>query len=195
MIFESGNWEERAHRSDQRQAISLGSGLALPVTARSLTRTEAAGKDGGPAAILYLMTFASCLILIALVLQSGADPLQTIAWILAILGGSGLMFGAARKRQRRRFAYVDPEIMIEVAERGVMLSHPAGTHDIAAADLRWDYVHVSHDGSVTFMGIRLATPLGALELYDDHYVDGKKAAAAIVVVTERAKVEGGVLVG
>ncbi len=193
MIFESGSWEERAARSCRRQAIGLAGHLALPVTARSLTRAEAITKDGGPAAILTLTAFATCLILIALVLRGGGDPIETIAWILVILGGAGLMFGAARKRRNRRVAYVDPEIAVEVGERMVTVSNPAGAHEIAAADLRWAFFHISNDGGAIFMGIRLEWQLGTLELYDEHYVGGKIAAAAIVVVADRAKVEGGIL--
>ncbi len=192
-MFESGSWEERARKNCRDQAIGQAEGLTLPVTARTLTKAEAVAKDGGKAFILYILMLFAALIGLTLILQSGEEWPRKAGWAALLAMVTYGMFIMARARERRRSAYVDPEIVVDVAPGGVSVRNPAGTHVLAADDLRWDFFHLSSDGSVIFMGIKLDTPLGRLELYDEHYVGGKNAAAAIVVWAEREKVEGGIL--
>ncbi len=193
MIFESGSREERAYRSCRDQAISHAGGLALPVSARTLTRAEAVARDGNKAFLLYILGLFAALVGLALILQSGDPWPRKVAWavLLAMVGYA--MFLVARAHERRRSAYADPEIVVDVTDDGISVRNPAGTHRLPDDALRWEFFHLSNDGGVIFMGIRLDTPLGRLELYDEHFVGGRNAAAAIALRAEREKVEGGIL--
>lgn len=188
-MFES--WEERAWKMDCDQAIGIAAGVALPASTRSLTRAEAMGQDGGRALILYLMALLVPLLVLALVIESNADLKSKIIWMVVGAALTIIISYVARGIQQRRGAYVDPGIVVEVSEDGVSVRSPAGVHALADHELRYDFVHYSHDGSVTFLGIKLDTPLGVLELQDQWYRGARQVAAAIVARAQREKIEGG----
>jgi hypothetical protein len=189
MMFES--WEERALKSDREQAFRLGAEVALPARTRSITKAEAMASDGGRAAIMYLLTMLVPLIVSAMMLQSNASVQSKVAWIVMVGIVTAGLYYLSRSVQQRRSAYVDPEIVVEVGKDGVTIRNPAGTHKLPDHGLRYEFVHYSHDSSVTFLGIKLETPLGVLELHDQYYPGARQVAAAIVLRAEREKVEGG----
>lgn len=188
-MFES--WEERAWKSDRDQAIRLAAETQLPASTRSVTREEATASDGGRAFLMYLVTALLPLFILMMVLKSNADAHSKFGWVL--LGGLVTLgcFFFAQSVQRRRSAYVDPQIVVEVGADGVIVRNPAGAHQLPDHKLRYEFVHYSHEGSVTFLGIKLDTPLGLLEIQDHWYKGARGVAAAIVARAEREKVEGG----
>jgi hypothetical protein len=188
-MFES--WEERAWKMDCDQAFGIAAGVKLPASTRSLTRAEAMGMDGGRASLLYLLALFLPLAVIALSIQSNVDSQSRLIWLTCGGALTVILYYVAKGLQQRRSAYVDPEIVVEVREGGVSVRNPAATHQLPDHDLRYEFVHYSHKGSVTFLGIKLDTPLGLLELQDYWYRDARNVAAAIVARAEREKVEGG----
>ena len=188
-MFES--WEERAWKMDCDQAIGIAAGVTLPARTRSLTRAEAMGMDGGRAMILYLMALIVSVVVIGLVIQSNADLRSKIVWLVVGAAVTVIIYYVAKGMQQRRGAYVDPEIVVEVSEDGVSVRNPAGTHTLPDHELRYEFIHYGSDGSATFIGIKLDTPLGVLELQDQWYRDARKVAAAIAARALREKVEGG----
>lgn len=188
-MFES--WEERAWKSDRDQAIRLAAETALPASTRSVTKEEAVSSDGGRAFLMYLLTALMPLIILMMVVKSKDDP-QTMFGLI-LLGGllTAGMFFLAQSVQRRRSTYVDPQIVVEVGADGVTVRDPAGAHALPDHKLRYEFVHYSHEGSVTFLGIKLDTPLGLLEIQDQWYKGARGVAAAIVARAEREKIEGG----
>lgn len=190
-MFES--WEERAYKSDRDQAIRLAAETRLPASTRSITKEAATASDGGRAFLMYMLTALLPLIILVMVLNSNAGAESKVMWVL--IGGLvtlGLFF-FAQSVQRRRSAYVDPQIVVEVSDGGVTVRSPAGTHELPDHTLRYEFVHYSHDSSVTFLGIKLDTPLGLLELHDQWYPGARAVAAAIVARAEREKIEGGLV--
>ena len=188
-MFES--WEERAWKMDCDQAIGIAAGVTLPASTRSLTRAEAMGMDGGRAMLLYLLALLVPVVVIGLAIESNVDLKSKIIWMVVGAALTVIIYYVAKGVQQRRGAYVDPEIVVEVSEDGVSVRNPTGTHVLPDHELRYEFIHYSHDSSVTFMGIKLETPLGVLELQDQWYRDARKVAAAIAARALREKVEGG----
>lgn len=194
MIFDSEKtWQERVRQRCREQAIGHAGGLTLPLSARSLTKAEAVAKDGGPAFILYLLTAMTFLVGAGLIVGSGEALGRKLVWTGALGMVTFAMYFLARARGDRRRAYVDPGIMVEVTDEGVTVRDGGAAHALPDHQPRYEFTYYSHRDSISFLGIKLQSPIGLIDLQDKCYVGARDAAAAIVLRAEREKIEGGLL--
>ena len=184
------------------QAIRLAEARALPVAAFSLS-TDAVGRTHRMRQRLVAVLAVAGLALFALVVLSGiGDGINGRGEAVEVISG-GLVLAAAaiflglQWRKRRRLAYRDPQLRVEVGADGLIVTGPDGAYG-----QRWSEVEAnvqwasSRHGGIVFVGLWLQSPLGTVDLRDDRFRDGRAAAAAIVagmnaarLGAERAKVE------
>jgi len=199
-IFDSAEESQRkVNEQSASHALSIATGLALPVTAQSVplsairSRYEIRG-------ILLFFCYVIGAVLVVFAAGSGNDPnafRRSMAWLaLAAIGGA-VAFYLIKGWIKRHTAYVDPRVSVEVGPDGVAICSPAGEHRIAFDAVEASLTSYTHKDSVHFLGLKLETALGMQALEDGYYTGGRNAAAAIVQgmarareVRERKKIEG-----
>ena len=167
------------------QAQRLAARMTLPVTARSLTRSEVADRQRNIFGLGALVVMVFLLFALFLVMNEGGGVLA-FALVLILIAPLGL-FVAGKARMARFAGYRDPRIRIEADGDGVAFTNEAGTQRVDWLDIeaRVRFV-VGKNDSVTFTGLGLDSPLGAIGLEDDWYRNGRSLAAAIIAGKIRA---------
>lgn len=175
------------------QAGDLARKQGPTLSARSLTAKEVAAKDrflliwGTP---IYLGIMLVPLILLA---SQGGREVESVlpVLLLIIYCGTVLVAGVGAYRARRRSAYRDPRITIEVTPANLTIRDPDHEFVLTYAELEISFEKMAlwdrYGKHVFFLGIALSTALGPLRLRDDWFLSGKAAAAMIV---ERCTKEG-----
>ena len=168
------------------QAGDLARKQSATLSARSLTAKEVAAKDrfllvwGTP---IYLGIMLVPLILLA---SQGGREVEAVlpVLLLIIYCGTILVAGVGVYRARRRSAYRDPHITLEVTPANLTIRDPDHEFVLDYAELEISFEKMAmwdrYGKHVFFLGIALSTALGPLRLRDDWFLSGKAAAAMIV---------------
>lgn len=167
------------------QAQKLAAQMTLPVTARSLTRSELVDQQRNIIGLGALVIMLFLLFALFLVMNEGGG-VRAFALVLILIAPLGL-FVAGKARMARFAGYRDPRIRIVADEGGVAFTNEAGTQRVGwlGIEARVRFVVGKNDG-VTFTGLGLESPLGRIGLEDERYRNGRNLAAAIIAGNIRA---------
>jgi hypothetical protein len=173
---------EHLTRAELGRALGLEAGdVPLPVSARSLTRSEMRVRDWRE--IRWLVPAYLLLIIAAGATVALADTIaERVRWLPALfaLGAVGLGLVAWAKLRRSR-SYEDPGIAVEVAEDAVTLR--SGGETVVKPYEALNVVRVvtrAPRKSLYFDGVVLDTELGRIVVGDAAFADGNAAAGAIL---------------
>lgn len=173
---------EHLTRAELGRALGLEAGdVPLPVTARSLTRSELLIRDWRE--IRWIVPAYLLLIVAAVATVALADTIpDRVRWLpLAFAAGAVALGLFAWLRMRRRWRYDDPLIAVDVAEDSVTLR--SGSDTVVKAYEALNVVRVvtrAPRKSLYFDGVVLDTELGRIVLGDPDFADGNVAAGAIL---------------
>lgn len=173
---------EHLTRDELGHALGLEAGdVPLPVSARSLTRSEMRARDWRE--IRWLVPAYLLVILAAGATVALADTVPgRVRWLPALfaIGAVGLALAAWLKLRRSR-RYADPLIAVEVAEDSVTLR--SGGETVVKSYDTLNVVRVvtrAPRKSLYFDGVVLDTELGRIVLGDPAFANGNAAAGAIL---------------
>lgn len=173
---------EHLTRAELGRALGLEAGdVALPVSARSLTRREMLVRDWRE--IRWLVPAYFLLIIAAGATVALADTIPgRVRWLPAAFAVGAVVLGVyAWLRLRRRWRYEDPLIAVDVAEDSVTLR--SGQDTVVKPYDALNVVRVvtrAPRKSLYFDGVVLDTELGRIVLGDPDFADGNVAAGAIL---------------
>ncbi|MGQ0661301.1 hypothetical protein [Sphingosinicella sp.] len=173
---------EHLTRTELGRALGLEAGdVALPVSARSLTRREMLARDWRE--IRWIVPAYLLLILAAGATVALADTIpDRVRWLPLGFAAGAIALGIfAWLRLRRSRSYEDPMIAVEVADDAVTLR--SGGDTVVKAYEALNVVRVvtrAPRKSLYFDGVVLDTELGRIVLGDPDFADGNVAAGAIL---------------
>ena len=175
--------EERA----AAQALELAQGLRLPVSARSRPTGEMRSKGCLLNLIVIFIGMVVAVVLAAVLAGLGGGMRGTIGLVL-VVAVAIIALSAVRKGLQSGFTgYIDPELTIEAGSAGVTFKGPAGSRAVGYGPIEAEILSMAVRHSVRFIGVRIESPFGPLKLDDAHFVNGRTAAAAIVLGVKRAR--------
>jgi len=184
---------EHLTRAELGRALGLEAGdVDLPVIARSLTRAELRGRDGGRLlwlVIAYGVLAAAC---IAVLLLAPTRPVA-VRWLpLGFIAAALAIGGVAWFALKPSRSYRDPGVTVTVDEQQITVSDAEGPRSYDYGELAVARIITrTAPGSLYFEGIELETPGGNIVLGDPGFVRGSAAAGAILRRFEAREAERG----
>jgi hypothetical protein len=183
-MFESasGRIAKWALAESVQQAVALGAGQTLPVSARSLPTNEVRGKGCALAGIIALLAFVGLPLIAVMLVAAGnePEPRRTVIYV-AILAFAGFaLIALARGWRARRADYVDPQLTVEAGADGVTIGGPSGRHVLRYPQVQARISSIGVRQSIRFVGIVMDSPVGELRLDDYLFANGRNVAGAIV---------------
>ncbi len=173
---------EHLTRAELGRALGLEMGdVPLPVSARSLTRSEIRARDWRE--IRWIVPAYLLLIVAAAATVALADTIPArVRWLPILFAAGAVALGVfAWLRMRRRWRYEDPMIAVEVAEDAVTLRSGHDTVVKSYDDLNVVRVVTrAPRKSLYFDGVVLDTELGRIVLGDPAFAEGNVAAGAVL---------------
>ena len=165
------------------QALRLARDWDLPFSARSITRDEQVERRHRTIP-LWLIGYAVLAFLLLLMVAGTAGGVVrgffAVAVALPILVGFGFLVQRAGRDWAARPGIRDPRTSVEIGADGIIVRGDDGAFGMRWFEIKASIRHSDPQEETGFAGLEIDSPLGRIDLCDQHYHDGRTAAALIV---------------
>lgn len=166
---------------DYVRRLGIHIAAPLPCAARSLTPDEARAVDRRRIVWMVGVLVFFTLLYGGILSQAGAEPQVWRIMGLCLAGLALFVAILSWLRLRKRRDYRDPGLVIEAGADELIVRGPAGRDARPYADVAVrDLLSTATKSGRSFDGILLDTKLGALRIEDEHFMNGRIAAGAIL---------------